>query len=160
MQEDKEEVRKFKCEHCGKAEFETAMQLRGHQMSCRPTRVPFGVPEKRFEDVASDDGFHYRIFNSNWRKDPTRIERAKRAGYEVVDHVDSGRTVGTNDDGSEIKGVLMRIPKEFWEQDQKLKEEGRSVIDEQIRGGKYLSKPGDGRYTPREGIRMETKLTP
>lgn len=183
---DQEEVgKKYKCENCGEAEFDTAMQLRGHQMSCRPKtteqqqaeapkevevprtvagrgkkRVPFGVHQTRFADVSANDGYHYRVFNANWRKDPDRIERAKLAGYEVVDHHQSGGTVGTNDDGSEIKGILMRIPKELYEQDQAAKEAARTEIDAQIHKGKFLSKAGDGRYTPKEGVKIESKFTP
>lgn len=165
------ETTKHKCEHCGEAEFDTAMQLRGHQMKCRPQenqevqedrrqeRVPFGVPEQRFTDLP-DDGFHYRVFNDNWRKEPGRVQRAQRAGYEVVEHPQSGKTVGTNEDGTEIKGVLMRIPQELWEQDQAAKEGRRAVVDEQIYQGQHTARRGDGRYVPNEGIRMENKLTP
>lgn len=163
---------KHKCQHCNEAEFDTAAQLRGHQMKCRPKqetqqsepnqvakrqeRIPFGVPKLRFEDVPKNDSFHYRVFNDNWRKEPGRVQRALRAGYEVVEHHQSGQNVGTNDDGTEIKGVLMRIPQELWEQDQALKEESRGVVDAQIYRGKHTAQKGDGRYVPGEGIKIET----
>lgn len=166
----------YKCTNCNEAEFETAAQLRGHQMTCRPNtessetpkdepkreqkRVPFGAPRQRIPHMPDSDKYHYRMFNDRWRREPGRIKRALAAGYEVVEHPESGMTVGTNEDGSEIKGILMRIPKELWEQDQALKEEGRKETDNQIYRGRHMARPGDGRYTPSEGIRMESKLNP
>ena len=164
----------FKCDICNEAEFDTLQKLNAHKHFCqkkkdkeqeqtqedrRQERVPFGVPEQRFTDLP-DDGFHYRVFNDNWRKEPGRVQRAQRAGYEVVEHPQSGKTVGTNEDGTEIKGVLMRIPQELWEQDQAAKEGRRAVVDEQIYQGQHTARRGDGRYVPNEGIRMENKLTP
>lgn len=137
---------KFKCEHCNEAEFETPQQLRGHQMKCRPKdiqerearteRIPFGTPEQKW-NTPDDDDYHYRVFNDNWKKEPGRVQRAMRAGYEVVDDKKSGMNVGTNDDGSEIKGVLMRIPRKFYEEDQGKKARELDKIDEQIHGGKF-----------------------
>jgi hypothetical protein len=157
------EPKKFKCLNCNEVEFDTALQLRGHQMKCRPRkqeRVPFGLPEKRFADVPSDDGFYYRIFNDNWKKEPGRVKRALKAGYEIVDHFESGGNVGTNDDGTEIKGVLMRIPKELYEQDQAAKEGKRMEVDKQIYRGKFEAGQDGGRYLPGKGIRSEVKSTP
>lgn len=167
---------KFRCEYCGEAEFDTAMQLRGHQMKCKPRqemekaqeekptrrqeRVPFGAPRARLNKQRPDDGYHYRVFNDDWRKDPGRVARALKAGYEVVDEPDSRQTVGTNEDGTEIKGVVMRIPKHLWQEDQKLKEEQRKIIDDQIHRGRHAAQQGDGRYVPSEGIRMTSKPTP
>ena len=144
------EEKKFKCENCGEAEFDTEQQLRGHQMTCRPKdkedlpdrsakRVPFGTPERRF-NPPEDDGFVYRVFNDNWRHKPGRIERARKAGYELVNHGRSGESVGTNEDGSEINGVLMRIPKEFYDEDQGLKQRQVDRVDEQIHRGKFDKK--------------------
>jgi hypothetical protein len=158
-----DEGKKFKCENCGEAEFDTEQQLRGHQMTCRPKnkegrterteRIPFGSPEQKL-GVKQEPGFHYRWFNDNWRKEPGRIQRAKAAGYEVVDEPKSGRNVGTNEDGSEIKGVLMRIPNEFYEEDQARKARELDKIDEQIHGGKF-DKNLTNTYG---GVTVETKL--
>jgi len=124
---------KYKCANCD-AEFETEHQRRGHNMKCRPKRVPFGSPVKRMNCPDDDEKFHYRVFNDNWRKEPGRIQRAKNAGYEEVDHEITGMAVGTNDDGSEIKAVLMRIPKEWYDEDQAKKAEKLDEIDKQIYG--------------------------
>ena len=145
---------KFKCKYCNEAEFDTEKQLRGHQMKCRPKdiqeereeieeeraeRVPFGLPEQKWH-TPSDDGYHYRVFNDNWRKEPGRVQRAMAAGYEVVDNENSGCNVGTNDDGSEIKAVLMRIPDKFYKEDRARKDKELDKIDEQINRGSFDSK--------------------
>ena len=155
-------MEKFKCENCGVAEFDTEQQLRGHQMKCRPKdkvdirkkRVPFGTPVKRF-NVPEDDGFHYRVFNDRWRKEPGRIQRALMAGYEFVDDPKSGTTVGTNDDGSEIKGVLMRIPQELYDEDQEKKADELDKIDAQIHRGKF----DDKLTNTYGGVKVQTKTT-
>jgi hypothetical protein len=139
----------FKCEHCNDAYFEEEKQLRGHQIKCRPKvntrdevkkeRVPFGTPEQKW-NTPSDDGFHYRVFNDNWRKEPGRVQRAMKAGYEVVENEQSGTNVGTNDDGTEIRGVLMRKPDKFHKEDMAKRNEELDKIDEQIHGGKFDNK--------------------
>ena len=141
-EEPKEGETKHICKNCnGEAEFETAAQLRGHQMKCRPKdkgstreeRVPFGDPVKRF-NIPDDEKYHYRVFNDNWKKEPGRVKRAQNAGYEVVDDKITGTSVGTNEDGSEIKAVLMRIPKEWYDEDQAKKAAKLDEVDKQIYG--------------------------
>lgn len=160
------------CPICEK-EFETADELAKHnQMSCKPPgetkgvkrykrnkRIPFGVPTKRFNAPDNPD-YVYRVFNDNWRKEPGRIERAMNAGYEVATS-NTNESVGTNDDGSEIKGVLMRIPKAFYEEDQRKKQEELDKVDEQIYQGKFTKAPGEHRYIPGgfKQMKHETKLT-
>jgi len=124
----------------------------------RLPRVPFGSPKQRLTNPG-DPRFAYRVFNDNWRKEPDRVARAKAAGYEVV----SGYpdiSVGTNDDGTAIKGVLMRIPKELYEEDQKAKQKEVDRVDQEIRRGQFQEKAGDKRYIPSPGINIEDKLTP
>lgn len=139
MNEQNDKVEVFKCDICDNVEFDTFQKLQVHKTHCqkkhtRKERVPFGVPVKRF-NAPEEDGHVYRVFNDNWRKEPGRIERARMAGYEMVNHERSGESVGTNEDGSEIKGVLMRIPKELYEEDQAKKQEQLDKIDAQIKGG-------------------------
>lgn len=126
----------------------------------REERVPFGEQETRLPSGPSDDGYYYRVFNDNWRKEPGRVSRALRAGFEAVDVPSSGMTVGTNEDGSEIKGVLMRIPSELHDQDMAAKEEKLLEVDKQIYSGRYQKSKGDGRYIPSEGISISNKTTP
>lgn len=152
------EEKKYTCEYCGKDDFENHLQYNGHRLTCkekpkgtsqedRKERIPFGVPVKRF-NAPSNDGFVYRVFNDQWRKEPGRIQRASNAGYEIVSSDITGMTVGTNDDGTEIKGVLMRIPKETYEEDQKAKQKELDKVDEQINRGRHTMQANEKRYIP------------
>lgn len=169
-QEGKQET-KAKCAWC---EYEgDKRQVNMHQLNCkhkppeqpkedkapererpkvdRKERIPFSIPRRRL-NAPSGDGYHYRIFNDNWRKEPGRIQRALEAGYEKVGSFES-LSVGTNEDGSEIKGILMRIPQELYEEDQKSKQEEVDKVDEAIRGGKLEEGRNDKRYIP-QGIKI------
>ena len=159
--------KEFQCTHCNRAEFDTAKQLSGHQMTCRPKdniesrtrqteeRVPFGSPEQRF-DVPDDDGFRYHVFNDRWKKEPGRIQRALNSGYEFVETDKSGGNVGTNEDGTEIKGVLMRIPKELWKEDRAVREREMDRIENQIHKGTHALEGDDKRYNPEGGTKITT----
>lgn len=147
-----QENQKIICTICGEYECDTNQQLQMHQYHCkkkniqedtkeekpdiRKKRVPFGVPTQRF-NCPDDPNFHHRVFNDNWKKEPGRIQRAREAGYEMVDDPASGSTVSTNDDGSEVKGVLMRIPKKLYDQDQAVKNRELDKIEAQIHKGKF-----------------------
>ena len=156
------------CEICGTYNYHTEAQIKGHLPHCRrrnkqeteedklegrSERVPFGTPEQKWS-TPSDDGYHYRVFNDNWRKEPGRVQRAMRAGYQIYDNEQSGTNVGTNDDGTEIKGVLMRIPEKFYKEDQAKKARELDKIDEQIHRGKF-----DNKLTNTYGgVEIETKV--
>ena len=156
------------CEYCGKDDFETSSQLQAHMMTCkskniqereeeieeRAERVPFGTPGQRF-NVPKEDGYVYRVFNDKWRIEPGRIQRARAAGYEFVEDEQSGSSVGTNEDGSEVKGVLMRIPKELYDEDQALKNKELDKVDKQIQRQAL-----DADLSQAYGdVKIETKLT-
>lgn len=178
----------LRCQHCeavgvnGKT-FKNKVALRSHERHCkkkqeqspvieetqketlapspreRAKRVPFGVPQRKLKPP--EDGsvkYHYRYFNDNWAKEPGRVLRAQQAGYEIVDNQEKV-PVGTNDDGSSIKGVLMRIPQEMYEEDQRLKQTEVDKVDQAIKGGSFEAQPGDRRYTP-EGIKMWSSNKP
>ncbi len=158
----------IKCENCGK-DFETERQLLGHQMTCRPkelrkedrqARVPFHRQKKQYGAPEKEDGYVYRRFNDNWSHDPDRIKRAARAGWETVQTDQQGKTVGTNERGTEIKGVLMRIPKEIYDQDQADKMKRHEATMRQIKTGNYEKASNDNRYLPGGGIQIETSNTP
>ena len=165
IQEEEKEM--FPCFICNEVQFDTKQKLGAHQGHCklkhpdrleRSTRVPFGVPTQRFSISEEDKKkYHYHVFNDNWKKEPGRIQRAKAAGYELVEHDRSGATAGTNEDGSEIKGVLMRQPKEIYDADQALKQKEIDKVDEQIHQGKF--KTEGPTYFPGGGIKTEVKQT-
>lgn len=154
----------FKCENCGKS-FDEEIKLRGHKMTCkqkqeeRSERVPFHQ-QTRKRGYEKDPGFVYYRFNDNWTHDPDRVQKAMAAGYEVVGTEETGKNVGTNESGSEIKGVLMKIPKELYDEDQAKKLEAGMFIDRQVQRGKFNESENDSRYVPNSGIKIENKLTP
>jgi hypothetical protein len=122
----------------------------------RKDRIPFGVP-KQSVVTPENDGYKYRVFNDNWSREPDRIQRAADAGYEVVRNVNAR---GSNEDGSPIEGVLMRIPKELYDSDQALKQKEIDKVDQEIHRGKFQEKPGDKRYIPPDGIKINESLKP
>jgi len=153
------------CEECGR-EFtgpHRKAAITGHMRSHkvrervdinpedRKKRIPFGIKERKW-NIPENDGYSYRIFNDNWTVEPGRIQRALRAGYEIVENQDHS-AVGTNENGSEIKGVLMRIPNEFYDEDQKLKQKAVDEIDRKIKGGTLEQAANDKRYS-RDGIKI------
>ena len=153
----------FTCDVCEEYKG-TKMQVQGHRPHClklqqektevpapRKERIPFGAPQRKW-NTPEDDGFHYHVFNDNWSKEPDRIQRAERAGYVKVEDVES-TTVGTNEDKSPIKGILMRIPEDIFEEDQKLKQKEVDRVDQAIKSGTLEQQPGDKRYIP-DGIKI------
>lgn len=118
----------------------------------RRERVPFGSPTRKLRAPNDDENYHYHIMNDNWQKEPGRIQRALDAGYQKVEGWNP-ITVGTNADGSAIKGILMRIPRKFYNEDQESKQRENDRIDEAIKVGKFKEEAGDKRYIP-EGIKI------
>ncbi len=143
-------------------------QLAGHSKShkarartygpkvSREDRVPLGLPDRKWS-TPSDDGFHYRVFNDNWQKEPGRIIRARKAGYEIVEGTDH-IAVGTNEDGSAIRGVLMKIKQEWYDEDQTEKQKVVDKVDDQIMGGDLEAGKDDKRYSP-AGIKITSSHT-
>jgi hypothetical protein len=108
-------------------------------------RTPFNGERKRLSVRNQEDGFHYHWFNDT----QDRIQRALAAGYEYVDKKDAGQ-IGDPDVGNKPDGLdsrvskrisekltcfLMRIPQEFYDSDQKLKQLEADEIDQAIFGG-------------------------
>ena len=128
----------------------------------RKTRVPIGVPEKKWS-CPVNDGYHYRVFNDGWMARPGNIQRAKAAGYEFVtsdNEKEKPQIVGTNDNGTPITGYLMRIPKEIYDEDQAAKQKAVDRVDEQIRAGSFQQGAGDHRYIPTTGIKIQSDHRP
>ena len=121
----------------------------------RKERVPFGSTTQKLGGRGMNDGFHYRTFNDNWAHDPNRIQRARDAGYEVVEGA-KRISVGTNSDSSSITGILMRIPQEFYDEDQDKKLQPVREIQEMIKSGTFKQEQGDGRYVPPGIINIES----
>ena len=136
--------------HC-KKKVEVKTETRQRETEVVRERIPFGTPDKNLKQRNGEDGFMYYTFNDKWQKDPRRLERAEQAGYVRTNA--KTVTVGTNDDGSPIYGVEMRIKKEWYDEDQAKKQAELDKVDEAINAGTLESKAGDRRYTP-QGIKQ------
>jgi hypothetical protein len=119
--------------------------------SVRPKRIPVGY-RNRFEVSNKDPNFQYRIVKDA----PGRIQEFLDAGYEPVDNkttklaaprVEGGSSLGSSNTlplGAGDTGVLMRIPKDLYEEDQKVKmtalKEKESSLSAGVRNGNFYGK--------------------
>ena len=97
----------------------------------RVKRTPVGGARDLLTVLDKDPNYHYRFVMSDI---PGRVQRFKDGGYEVVteDHeigqnvVDRGSKLGsgvTAHAGGGRMYVLMRIPREWYDEDQKTKQD-------------------------------------
>jgi hypothetical protein len=129
----------------------------------RADRTPLGTHRSKLTVQDRDPAYQYRYINDS----PGRVEQARAGGYEFVDDQKTGDTgetntglgsrtavrAGTNADGSGMNAYLMRIPREFYEEDQAEKEKVNQKVDDAINGGAIEGEPGkEGRYVPSSGI--------
>lgn len=118
-------------------------QLTPKPQSSRPRRTRVDS-RNRLSVKDRDPNYHYRLVNVNLERDPDRIERMQDIGYEVV----PGKTVGQTGDkqvdnpsplgsagqlsvGQGTKAVWMRIPKEWYLEDQAAKQEEIDAVERQ-----------------------------
>lgn len=130
-------------------------------------RVPLGTPDMKLG--IRDYGGQLEGFVPRWINDKGgRIHDALTGGYEPVfkdDQVLAGEVgenrnsdmgswvsqiVGTQEDGSPMRAYLMKIKREWYEEDQQAKQKRVDAVDEAIRGGRINEKAGDGRYLDRD----------
>ena len=79
-----------------------------------------------------DPDFEYRVVNSDDSRYAGRIEEMKKIGYIVCTEEEMGDEVGVEGSsvgsgigrpvGHGVRGVLMKIPKKFYEEDQRAKQ--------------------------------------
>ena len=118
-------------------------------------KMAFNIPEGKVG----------RIFNGSWMKDPSRLQDAMDAGYRFATYKDGVITddtaesvgeagnnvtvkVGVNKDGSEIVGYLMLIDKEFYDEDQEIKQAVVDNTDSRIKRGELDNNvPRDKSYS-------------
>lgn len=108
----------------------------------RPNRTPLKMSGRNVTTVSGKEkGFHYHIFNDTG----DRVEQMKERGYEVVTHevsVGDRRAASSKKVGSPVvlnvgagtKGVLMRIPQDWYDEDQKEKLRMADSMEEAITG--------------------------
>lgn len=115
----------------------------------RPKRKPFDGHRNTLTFDDRDPNYVYRVFNDT----EGRIKRAEEAGYEVVrssetlgdETAESSHQVGsvvTRPVGGGQTGVLMRIKREWYEEDQAQKQTRNDDIDDALRNAPNK----DGRY--------------
>lgn len=107
----------------------------------RPRRVPISGPRDIMTVSNKDPNYVYRWVNDT----ENRIERFKLAGYEIVtsEHDIGMPTVDKVSDkfgsayvkkvGGGLQSVLMRIPKEFYNEDQAAKQVAIDEIADQMK---------------------------
>jgi hypothetical protein len=128
----------------------------------RRQRVPFGVARRKMTlDSATEKSLRSDNKIPRWINDSEdRLIQAQNGGYEFVtangtELVGEGKElqerdrmirklVGKNPDGSGKYSYLMAIPKEFYEEDQKRKEEHNNLVDLAIKGGQPNGLPHHG----------------
>ena len=113
--------------------------------SARPRRSPLAA--KSVLSVRNkEDGYFYRIVNTNLEKDPERVERLIERGYEIVPKDKSGPigdkrvdapsapgSASTLSVGQGTKAVLMRIPMEYKLEDDAIKQQAVDDMEQSMR---------------------------
>lgn len=126
----------------------------------RAERVPLGTPRLKMQAP------HRAGFRRRWVNDtPGRIQNAINGGYEhVADEIEhrggqhKSAIVGVGDAGEPLKAYLMEIPEHLYEQDQAAKGAVLDQTDEAIKRGGFHGDVGtDGRYVPKDGIKIERR---
>lgn len=135
----------------------------------RTRRGTFNGTESKMAIEHTIPGFHL-----HWLNDYAgRIQQAQQGGYEFVTAEEIGgmvnsnvtdrnndlgekvrMLVGHNDQGGPLYAYLMKIPEEFWLEDQAAIQARNDLVDAAIRSGKAPGVNTEGQYIPREGIKM------
>lgn len=113
------------------------------------------------DESQKDPDYHYAFVND----EANRIERKESRDWEKVEKAGGGhdvRLVGTKKEGGPLSAYLMRIRKEFHEDDYRQKQKDIDLVEDAIkRGEDNNGEVGkEGRYIPDEytgGIRVQTE---
>lgn len=134
--------------------------------SGRKARVPLNAMQQKMQVKHKNPNFVDRWFND----DHGRLQAAQQAGYEFVEDEDvkaerAGTNAesdarvsihaGTRRDGSPMNAYLMRIPKEYYDEDQAAKQAVVDETDKAIRGGSIAADDPEHRYVPKDGISIK-----
>jgi hypothetical protein len=133
------------------------------QVKTRNKRKPFGVPRSKLDVPYLPSGMTGRWVND----EPGRIAQAIEGDYRFATPEEVGLPAnkesrvkilgGTQKDGSQLDVYLMLIPTEYAEEDKAEKNRYLDQIDDAIRGGTMDRTSNDGRYVPKDGIKISTK---
>jgi hypothetical protein len=110
-------------------------------------RKPLGMRRDALGVSKKDESYNYRWFNHDGDRWRTRIADALEAGYEKV--VDRSGEIATGADGvnvprspgsvvsrpmgAGVQGILMRIPKDVYVEDQTAKQEAVDKVDAELK---------------------------
>jgi len=145
------------------------------------TRIPMSMPQTKLS-VPDIPGYHLHWMMGT----PSRIAQAQKAGYTFVDaeevdvvntgladsvskhgSTDMGTRVSliasgdTGEDGKEQRLYLMKIPLEWWNEDQKNLEARNEQVAASLRGGQVDGGQGgdtSNRYVPQAHIKNVANL--
>lgn len=119
----------------------------------RPTRIPMHEQKRdRLTVVGANPKYHYRIVNDV----DDRVERLKIAGYDIAEEKVGVGDVGVENNnislgsgarmhvGKGVKAVLMKIPKEIYQEDQRAKQ--REVDKKESSIKRKINSGEDGTY--------------
>lgn len=119
----------------------------------KTARIPLGARQPRLV-AEKRKGYHRRFIND---KDD-RIKRAAAGGYAHVRDEKGepiSRPVGTQEHGGGMTAYLMEIPQNLKDEDFEVSQSVLDDIDNSIYQGTHGEKPGDKRYVPNSGIRID-----
>lgn len=129
-------------------------------------RVPLG--EHGLRRLQEPSGLDHDKYRYRWINDsPGRIEAATAGGYTPVTakekiqggDVNSSHSI-VNNRATGQRSVLMKIPRELYEEDQKAKEQRTDAVDQAIMRQEFEGRSIENVYTPEGGgIKSEIKHT-
>lgn len=119
------------------------------------TRIPFSATNQKLQVEYSDPEFHQK-YVARWFNDQRgRVKRAEHAGYEFVEeseviglggqdtqlNTDQGTKVsmvvtGPVDGNPEVRAYLMKIRKDWYDEDQNTKSQRRRHDEDEIKKGR------------------------
>lgn len=123
-------------------------------------RQPFGEARLKLQAPARP-GFRRYWFNDT----PGRVQGALEAGYSFVklNGRNTRNVVGRAREGGALVAYLMEVPQEWFDKDMAAQQARVDETDAAIKGGRLgatkgeMTKDGDNRYVPKEGITYEPK---
>lgn len=135
----------------------------------RSRRIPLGRARQKLS-AKQIDGYVTRWIND----ENGRVQQAQEGGYEFVTQEEAGhigednsdgntdlgdhvsKTVGSGTNGHPMRAFLMKIRKEYYEEDQAAKQSQIDEVENAIRRGMNVDgSAGEHTYVPSEGIKLE-----
>jgi len=136
----------------------------------RTARIPLGTPRRKLSFDNQDPNYVYRWINDA----PGRLQNAEVGGYEYVTTDEAQSGIGDEDMRNEDTGMgekisavvdsrtgkkayLMKIKRQWYEEDQAEKQRPLNEFDDQLRRvSDQYSSGVDNRYVPKGGMKIST----